>query len=269
MDTTLAGLRRTVRALESASRHGADAACLPTGADGFDASLGGGLALGAVSQIQPGCHRDEPAALSFALACAARAMAVRGGWMVWIADGAAGREWGLPHGPGLQAMGIALSRLLVVDAPDARTMRGCLEDAARTPGLACVLAVTGAEAGTKAGFDLVAARRVQLAAEEGGALVLLASSARAPVFAPARARLSVTARPSRVPDWAADGVPGLSLPPLGPPAFRVRVERARGGQAHHSFDLEYDHATHRLHQPAPLADRPALVQPDPAWRRAG
>lgn len=260
MDTTLADLRRAVRALENGSRGGVASACLPTGADGFDVSLGGGLALGAVSQIRPAAHWDEPASLAFALACAARAMAVRPGWLVWIGDGAAAREWGLPHGPGLQALGIALSRLLVVDAPDARAARCAVEDAARTPGLACVLAVTG----PKTGFDLVAARRVQLAAEEGGALVLLASAARSPVFAPARARLSVAARPSRVPDWAAEGVPGLSLPPLGPPAFRVRVERALGGAADQIFDLEYDHATHRLHQPAPLAHRPA-----PARRKAG
>jgi protein ImuA len=259
MNDTLDTLRRTVRALETAGPSAGESARLSLGAPALDAALGGGLVLGAVSQIQPEAHWDEPAALAFALACAARAMACRPGHLVWIGDGAATREWGAPDGPGLQAMGLPLDRLLLVEAPDARRARGCVEDAARTPGLAGVLAVTGP--GTA--FDLTAARRVQLAAEQAGGLVLLAAAARAPVFAPARARLKVAARPSRPPDWAEGGVPGLSLPPLGPPAWRVRLERAAGGNPFQSFDLEYDHASHRLHQPAPLAHRP-----DRARRRA-
>jgi protein ImuA len=234
-------LRAQVRAIEAQERP--HATPLATGADGFDAALGGGLALGGVSEFVPAAFMDEPASITFALACAARALAQRAGDLVIVEDGSHARLWGGVYGPGLQALGVDPRRVLLVSTPTPKATHACLEDCARTTGLAGVLAF----AGPKAGFALAGARRVQLAAEQGGGAVLLVQSLRTPHFAPSFARLRIAAAPSR-------GVPlrGASLPILGPPAWAVHLERARSGARPQTFELEYDYATHRLYQPATL-----------------
>ncbi len=251
MRQDLAYLRAQIGALETGT-HG-EARVLATGARAFDEALGGGLALGGVSELVPASFMDEPANISFSLACGAIMMAQRPGDLVIVQDGGQARSWGSFYGPGLQGRGLACARIMLVDAPDAKRFQACLEECARTQGLAGVLALAGA----KSGFNLAGARRIQLAAEHGQSLVLLVQSLRTPPFAPARARLSITSAPSRpIPQ-------GPSLPAPGPPSWRVRLERARGGIkpqfSHLAFHLEYDDATHRLYQPAALADRPPVT----------
>jgi hypothetical protein len=112
-------------------------------------------------------------------------------------------------------------------------------------GLAGILALSG----PKAGFGLAGARRVQLAAEQAHSLVLAVQGLRTSAFAPARARLVLASRPCR------PVALGTALPGLGPPAWRLHLERARNGARPQSFDLEYDDATHCLYQPATLANR--------------
>jgi protein ImuA len=239
-------LRAQISALETHST-GAHVV-LPTGAQGLDGALGGGLALGGVSELVPAAFMDEPASISFGLVCAATMMDQRPGDLVVIHDGAHARSWGQFYGPGLQALGLAPSRVLFVAAPDAKRFHACLEDCARTMGLAGVLALAGA----KSGFNLTGARRIQLASEQSQGLVLLVQSLRTTSFMPARARLRIASAPCRsVPQGG-----GASLPALGPPAWAVTLERTRSGAKPQSFHLEYDYATHRLHQPAALADRP-------------
>jgi protein ImuA len=237
-------LRAQVRAIEAHARP--HATPLATGADGFDAALGGGLAIGGVSEFVPAAFMDEPASITFALACAATALAQRAGDLVIVEDGSHARLWGGVYGPGLQALGVDPRRVLLVSTPTPKATHACLEDCARTTGLAGVLGFLG----PKAGFALAGARRVQLAAEQGGAVVMLVDSLRTPVFAPAFARLKIAAAPSR-----GRVLRGASLPDLGPPMWQVSLERARSGARPQSFELEYDYATHRLYQPTPPAHR--------------
>jgi hypothetical protein len=204
----------------------------------LDVALGGGLALGGVTEVVPAAFMDEPASLHFAFACMAKVLQQRSGDLVVIEDASRGQGWGAAwgqlYGPGLQKLGF----------------HACLEDAARTFGLAGVLAVSG----PKAGFSLAGARRVQLAAEQAHSLVLAVQGLRTSAFAPARARLVLASRPCR-------SVPlGTALPGLGPPAWRLHLERARNGARPQSFDLEYDDATHCLYQPATLANRSSQSQ---------
>jgi protein ImuA len=244
MRSDLSQLRAQIRAIETHSR--GDCAVLPTGGAGLDAALGGGLAVGGISEFVPAAFMDEPASITFALACAATALSQRAGDLVIVEDGTHARIWGGVYGPGLQALGVDPSRVLLVSTPTPKATHACLEDCARTTGLAGVLAF----AGPKAGFSLSGARRVQLAAEQGQSVVMIVQSLRTPHFAPAFARLRVAAAPSR-------GVVlrGASLPDLGPPAWAVHLERARSGARPQNFDMEYDNATHRLYQPTTLADR--------------
>ena len=247
-------LRREIKAIETQGRSGHSV--LATGAEALDKTLDGGLALGGVSEFVPTSFMDEPAVLSFALACAALALQHRPGDLVLVEDGSHARTWGRIYAPGLQALGIAPARVLLVSAPDAKALHACLEDAARTQGLAAVLGL----AGPKAGFALAGARRVQLAAEQGRGPVFLVQSLRTQLFAPAHVRLSIAAapcQPRRV---------GAPLPALGPPAWMIDLIRARNGARPQRFHLEYDHATHSLHQLAPLANRPAVPQQRVTWQ---
>jgi protein ImuA len=237
-------LRAQVAAIEAHHRRACVA--LPTGAEDFDAALGGGLALGGISEFVPAAFMDEPASMAFALACGAVALAQRAGDLVIIDDATHARNWGRLYAPGLQAMGIDPARILTVQAPNPKAIHACLEDCARTTGLAGVLAL----AGPKAGFSLAGARRVQLAAEQAGSLVMIVQSLRTPRFAPAFARLNIASAPSK-----GVALRGTPLPSLGPPAWTIILERTRSGAPPHSFNLEYHHATHRLHQPTPLANR--------------
>ena len=252
MPPDLAALRARVRAIETASGP-ETAACLATGAATLDAALGGGLPLGAASEIAPASTLDEPAAVAFALGLAARALAERAGDLVIVEDGAHAREWGRVYGPGLEALGVPARRILIVSAPDPRRAHACLEDCARTGGLAATLALLG----PRSGLSLAGARRVQLAVEGARGLVLVASSLRTEAFAPARVRLRVAAAPARDPDGVLDL--GAGLPLMGPPAFAAILERARLPVPPRRFDLEFDHATHRFREPAALVDRPAAA----------
>jgi protein ImuA len=216
----------------------------------LDAALGSGLALGGVSEFVPAAFMDEPASITFALACAAMALSQRAGDLVIVEDGTHARTWGHLYGPGLQGMGIDPARVLMVQTTHPKTTHACLEDCARTMGLAGVLAF----AGPKAGFSLAGARRVQLAAEQGQSLVMLVQSLRTTRFAPAFARLQIASAPSR-----GRVLRGASLPEPGRPTWTVTLERARSGARPQSFELEYDYATHRLYQPTTLAHRPPVA----------
>jgi protein ImuA len=242
-------LRAQIRAIETQDRGGRVA--LATGAEGLDNALGNGLALGGVSEFVPAAFMDEPASITFALACAAAALDQRAGDLVVVDDGTHARTWGRLYGPGLQGLGIDPSRLLMVTTSSPASTHACLEDCARTMGLAGVLAF----AGPKAGFALAGARRVQLAAEQGQSLVILVQSLRTTRFAPAFARLQIAAAPSR-----GRVLRGASLPEPGRPAWTVTLERARSGARPQTFELEYDYATHRLYQPATLAHRSFVAQ---------
>lgn len=235
---TLAALRRSVRALEGGARAGA----LSLGPGLAQALPQGGLALGALHEVAPQAHFDGPAALGFILGAAARALCARPGELIWIR--ARAPEFGAPYGPGLAGLGLEAARLLFVRPRRAQEALWAAEEAARTAGLAAVVAELGEEAA-----DLVAARRLQLAAESAGGLVLLLRPRGASPAAPARTRLEIAARVSRPAAWSAGKAPGA-------PTFRARIARVRGGRLG-TLDLEWRDAAHGFDLAAPLADAAA------------
>jgi protein ImuA len=258
-------LRTVVGALETA--HAAPA-CLPLGVAGLDGALGGGIAVNGVTQLMPATALDEAPALHCALVMAGQLLATRQGDLVIVADPAQTSQWGMIHARGLAMLGIDPARVLLVRPHTAGDVRACVEEAARSAGIGAVLGWLS----EKSGFELVPARRVQLAAEEAVTPVLLSCALRTAPFAPARARLSVSPRPGPVPDWVRLLAPDISLPPPGDPAWTVEIIRARSG-GRGRFALEFDHASHRLRDPAPMGDRAAHPRAEepirPAVYRAG
>ncbi|MFC7476939.1 ImuA family protein [Dankookia sp. GCM10030260] len=122
--------------------------------DAIDQRLpGGGLARAAVHEV---LAADPGAAAGFCGLLLARAR----GTVLWIA--AEPDAWP----PGLARFGLSPADLVLVQAPRRQDALWAMEESLRCPGVAgALLAVDG--------LDLTAARRLQLAAEAGGAIGLL------------------------------------------------------------------------------------------------
>jgi protein ImuA len=91
----------------------------------------------------------------------------RGG-LVWIAEDMALAESGAPYGPGLEAFGLAPERLLTVAAAQTRDLLWAMEEALRCRAVGAVIGEL-----RHGEIDMVAVRRLSLAAAQSGALALL------------------------------------------------------------------------------------------------
>lgn len=191
----------------------AGAARAPLGHAPADACLGGGLRLAALHEVFPAASGNEAVASGFALALAARVSGPRK-WLLWVRQDFSALENGDLHAPGLLEMGIDPNRVLMVCAPDAM---GVLRTGAE--GLTCAGfgAVIIEVWGRPKIFDLVASRRLALAAAEHGVTAIVLRFGTAPEPSATETRWIVGAAPSRnAEDW-------------GTPVFDAALVRHRHG----------------------------------------
>jgi hypothetical protein len=150
-----------------------------------------------------------------------------------------------------------LSRSLLVDPPTDEDRLWAIDLCLRSPAAAVVVADGG-------GLKLSHTRRLQLAAESGGALSLLAR--------PLHELATPSAASTR---WR---VQRLSSPSISRPQWRIELVRCKGVQRELGMDatttlvLEHHRATGCVHLSAPLADRPAETparSAKPPLRRTG
>jgi hypothetical protein len=137
-------------------------------------------------------------------------------------------------------LGIALDRLIVVQAVTPADQHWALDQALRCPGVAAVLA-------WPAKLEGLLFRRLQLAAEIGGGLGLLIrpeSARQEPSWA--EVRLEVEPLPGSL---SADS--GLSADCRR--RWRIHVLRCRGGNGDRSVEVEVDDETRAVHLAAELA----------------
>jgi protein ImuA len=211
----LAALREQVRALESAgANEGRE--CLPFGVEAIDSRLaGGGLPVAALHEAageRPG-PTDEAAATLFLASVAAR----RPGIVLWAL---ARHDL---FAPGLAGAGLAPDRVLYAECGRDEDVLAVMEEGLRHGGLAAVVGEVRRAA-------MPAARRLQLAAEEGGTPALLLRrwrrSGEDPLAIPSAA----------VTRWRLACVPSSPLPVagVGRPRWRLALARQRGGAP---FDL--------------------------------
>ena len=199
---TLAALRAQVRRLEG---------CLtgtihPLGVSELDGWLpGGGLALGCIHEVGGAGAGDDGAAVGFAAVVLGR-LATDGGRVLWLTR----RDDLYP--PGLAGLGLRPERLIPVPVRRDRDTLWAMEEALRHRRLAAVL-------GEVNDLDLVASRRLQLAAEGGGVTGLLLR----PPASPPAARAAVTR-------WRLAATASIGISGLGPPRWRVELLRCRGGR---------------------------------------
>jgi len=208
----LMAVRERLAALEGAQDRGV----LPFGDPRIDGRLpGGGLALGHWHEAAgEGIEIETAAAASAFIAALLKPLALRGA-VVWVM-----RRQDL-YAPGLAALGFPAERLIQVCAPNETEALVALEDALGATGV--VAAVGEVEA-----LDLIAGRRLQLACERSGATGfvirrrLFGGDKAAPhLGAAAATRWRIASAPSE---------PEPGEPGLGPPRWRVELERCRGGR---------------------------------------
>jgi len=138
----------------------------------------------------------------------------RGAAIVWIAEDMALLENGALHGAALDLFGLAPERLLHVTAAKPRDVLWAMEEALHCRAVAAVI---GEIRGSKRGVDLVATRRLSLAAAAHGGVGLLLRSA------PAQQASSAATR------WVVGAARSVALHGPGPPSFDVRLTRNRRG----------------------------------------
>jgi hypothetical protein len=160
-----------------------------------------------------------------------------GTWIVWIGR----RVWPQPHALIAPTNNrIALTRSLLVDPASASDRLWAIDLCLRSPAVAVVIA-------DASGLKLSQTRRLQLAAESGCPLALLARPAQDIVIPSAAAtRWSVEriVSPTRRPRWRLELV-------------RCKgVQRRSGMEAHAAIVLEHHRATGCIRIPAHMADRP-------------
>jgi protein ImuA len=236
-DGKLEELRRTIARMQTPSGKLDAAGDVPLGVADPDRALGGGLACGALHEIAAAAEAHVTAATAFALGVAARAVgtpapvkggAVSGGQVVWIAEDMACCENGAPYGPGLDMFGLPPERLLTVAGVRAGDVLWAMEEALQCRAVGVVI---GELRGAPHELDLVATRRLSLAAAAHGAAALLLRTTPGVEACAAMTRWVVSSA-SRRREAAADdagAVFGRSGHGIGPPHFDLTLTRNRRG----------------------------------------
>ena len=230
----------------------------------LDRLLRGGIGRGTLNEVVAAAAGDAGAASGFALALAARFADEMGretaaAPVVWVMEDAARAEGGAPYAPGLAAHGLDPARLLLVRAKGGTDALWAAEEALKCRAVAAVV-VDLWRAKT---YDLVASRRLLLAAAAGGtpAILVPAGAPGAALSSAAQARFTVAAAPG--PHLEA----GSRVPIPGRAAWAVRLARIRAGPAGASAGFDWEKIWPLVwdHQEARLCD--ALPVPSSALPR--
>jgi protein ImuA len=200
--STLASLRGSIARIEvpdGAHRSGRVA----LGHAEADAVLQGGLALGAMHEVFTEAGRQSAAVTGFIAGLAGRVAARRP--LVWVRQDFSEMEAGALSMSGLTEFGLDPRLLVTVRAPDAEAALRTAADALACDALGAVVLEVWGETRQ---LDLVASRKLTLAAQASGVTALLLRIAATPQASTAETRWIVRAAhspPSTV--WTAWGAP--------------------------------------------------------------
>jgi protein ImuA len=257
---TVATLRDAIAGLEQGVSE-RSARLFRLGPPDLDASLGGGLLIGALHEVYARGAADAAAAAGFGLGLALGAAGGRA--LVWARQDVVDLEAGGLYGEGLAAFGLDPERLLLVRARDPTGTLRAVAEAARCPAVGAALVELWGE--PKA-LDLKASRRLSLAASASGVTVVMIRLGASPAPSAATSRWEIAASASAP----------LEANAPGRPAFEAVLLRHRAGLATRAWRLEWDRDRASF-APAPLprsvvpvpADGPAAAEAGEFWRRAG
>jgi len=231
-EARLAALRGRIAAIEAGTR--TPTPVLPFGDPAIDGCFpGGGLPMGGWHEVTGAGLQAETSAAPAAFVGLLLRPLVKTGAIVWVA-----RRSDL-FAPGLFGLGFPAERLIQVRTRDEAETLSVLEDALSTEGV--VAAIGEAEAP-----DLTAGRRLQLACERRGSFGVVLHRRPYGGRAGASQAVSGSASFSR---WRIGPSPAPPPPDdigLGPPRWRVELERCRGGRPG-AWILEQQEAGHGPH----------------------
>lgn len=217
----LARLREEIRRIER--RPARRAGALPCGVPAVDALLPGGFPCGALAELRGG-----PASGKTAVALALVARLPRGALAAFV-DGR-----GELYQPAAAAMGVDLSRLLIVRPPrgeEGQRLALWAAEALLGSGAFAAVAIDAGLARPWRGVE-ASLRRLVTAAEQGGAAGLWLSSPGAAVRPPAVVRLELAVEGRRVVAVAARGAAGEVTAGAGRASPREPAARRLAGGVH-------------------------------------
>ena len=258
--STLASLRGSIERIEThGDVHGLNKA--PLGHRAADATLCGGLALAAVHEVFAE-GRQSAAATGFIAGLARRVSARRP--LLWVRQDFAEIESGALSMSGFCELGLDPRLVVTVRAPDAETALRATADALACDALGAVVLEVWGETRQ---LDLVASRKLTLAAQASGVTALLLRVAAEPAPSTAETRWIVR---------AAHSLPEVPWSAWGAPVFDANLVRNRHGPVGRwIMEWKCDECLFREapapHQPvaAAPADRPYQARTVPPRRRAG
>jgi protein ImuA len=212
--STLASLRGSIERIET---HGDTFAPrkVSLGHAEADATLQGGLALGALHEVFADAGRQSTAATGFVAGLAGRAAARRP--LVWVRQDFTEVESGALSVSGLVELGLDPRLLVTVRAADVDSALRTAADALACDALGVVVLEVWGEARQ---LDLVASRKLTLAAQASGVTGLLLRMAAEPQPSTAETRWIVR---------AAHSPPAAALTPWGAPLLDAQLVRNRHG----------------------------------------
>ncbi len=218
--STLATLRGSIERIET---HGD--ACTPgrvaLGHADTDATLQGGLAVGAMHEVFTDAGRQSAAATGFVAGLAGRVAARRP--LVWVRQDFTEIESGALSMSGLAELGLDPRLLVTVRAADVDTALRTAADALACDALGAVVLEVWGEARQ---LDLVASRKLTLAAQASGVTGLLLRLAAEPQPSTAETRWIVRAAHSPP---ASSLMPAAAWSAWGAPVFDAQLVRNRHG----------------------------------------
>ncbi|MBC8131233.1 MAG: hypothetical protein H7Y08_13035 [Rhizobiaceae bacterium] len=252
--------------VSSLARHGLRRV-IPLGAGEADAALSGGFPADGLTEIHVDETRGAGSGAGFALSLAVLLGASARRPALWIGDGLAFSEAGLPYLPGLLSHGLDLGALLLVRAGRLEQALWAGEEAARSSSLSLVILEVRGNPGR---LSLEGTRRLHFRAREAAVPVLLLRQGgqAEPTAAPFRLRIGPEPA-ATVPDigsklgcrlGSGSGDDGL----IGHPVFRIDIEKSPNGRPA-SFCLEWNPHDRRFQEPAasrihlPAARPPAAL----------
>jgi protein ImuA len=199
----LASLRSEVERLETGGGERVLARAA-LGATGADAALKGGLASGAMHEVFAADGAHAAAATGFVLGLTRR-LTLTKRFVLWVRQDFSARESGDLSMAGFAELGLDPRYLVVVRTPTAETVLRTAADGLACNALGAVVAEIWGE--TRA-FDLVASRKLTLAAGDSGVTALMLRLGAAPQASTAETRWIVRAAHSPpVAGWQAWGSP--------------------------------------------------------------
>jgi protein ImuA len=222
---TLASLRGSIERIEAPGEaYRPDRVAL--GHAEADATLQGGLALGAVHEVFAEAGRQSAAATGFVAGLAGRAAARRP--LLWVRQDFTEIESGALSMNGLAEFGLDPSLVVTVRAADVDTALRIAADAFACDALGCVVLEVWGEARQ---LDLVASRKLTLAAQASGVtgLVLRVAAEPLPSTAETRWILRAAHSPPASSMPAAPLMPAAAWSAWGAPMFDAQLVRNRHG----------------------------------------